>query len=416
MDGSPELLFFVQTLLARCLMEPWCPHWGPQHFEAFGVPHFGAQLFHPLWDFCCRFQVRVLPMCNRIPALWNNLSANKSYILRHLSVWTVLTHRPRRRTTPRKEFTRALCTAKLKRISSAGHLVRLLLPDLAMPPLIVHPMVPSTLNARKATGVAMIPLPTISPRKHCGTRGPKPLSCRLTKLSIEGPKSVMARTAHDGASVRATKRRNDVPVAIPLTPPSVLDTAVMVAIVKSRATSGLAEPREILCHQQEQLEHLAIVEAHSQHLVTATTRTWCRSGTRSTQTFGEYPRVELERTFWDELQHFFGYVSHLLLWSSPLKFLESCVVLRGQSCSHQRLSSSRHLALLDQRLCHPAPVVVLRRSTASTCLERMPRPSLRARRVRETRLLLVGARASWKQSEQFPSSRFSNNVALVFRS
>ena len=187
MDGSPELLFFVQTLLARCLMEPWCPHWGPQHFEAFGVPHIGAQLFHPLWDFCCRFQVRVLPMCNRIPALWNNLSANKSYILRHLSVWTVLTHRPRRRTTPRKEFSRALCTAKLKRISSAGPLVRLLLPDLAMPPLIVHPMVPSTLNARKATGVAMIPLPTISPRKHCGTRGPKPLSCRLTKLSIEGP-------------------------------------------------------------------------------------------------------------------------------------------------------------------------------------------------------------------------------------
>ena len=34
-------------------MEPWCPHWGPQHFEAFGVPHIGTQLFYPLWDFCC---------------------------------------------------------------------------------------------------------------------------------------------------------------------------------------------------------------------------------------------------------------------------------------------------------------------------------------------------------------------------
>ena len=60
--------------------------------------------------------------------------------------------------------------------------------------------VPSTLNGRMATGVTVIPLPIISPRMHCGTRGHKPLSRQLTKLSIEGSKSVMERT---GQSVPA---------------------------------------------------------------------------------------------------------------------------------------------------------------------------------------------------------------------
>ena len=55
------------------------------------------------------------------------------------------------------------------------------------------------------------------------------------------------------------------------------------------------------------------------HLRTATTKTCAR--TRSAQAFGEHLPTKLLKTFSGELQHFMGHVSHLLLWSSPLKFL-----------------------------------------------------------------------------------------------
>ena len=121
-------------------------------------------------------------------------------------------------------------------------------------------------------------------------------------------------------------------------------------------------------------------------------------------------------------------MSHLLLWSSPLKFLESCVVFRGQNSSRQRLSSSRHLTLLNQRLCHTATplFVTLVGTSADRCqlvlrcfVDQLRPPALCECVDPPCELvasLLLVQEHHWQQNEQFPSSRFSNNVALVFLS
>ena len=345
-------------------MERWCPHWGPQHFEAFGVPHIGTQLFHPLWDFCC--PVPSARLARVIPALWNNLSASKSYILRHHSnVDNAYTsskkannHFPGRSSACTS--CRALCTAKLKRSGISGSEIS---------EYTDRTNGNRGRSASTSNNFSKKALRNTWSICHCANCVADAICAnprRQSKLERGARLNILMNWR---ASVRATRRRNDVPVAMPLTPPSVLDTAVMVAIVKSCVTSVGAEPRAKssaasnsnwrTSQSSKQTRNISWLQppgpgadperAPLKHLVnTFELSSRGRSGT---------------------LQHFVGYLSHLLLWSSPLKFLESCVVLRGQNCSRQRLSS-RHLSLLDQRLCHPATPLfftLIGTSAATSC-------------------------------------------------
>ena len=131
------------------------------------------------------------------------------------------------------------------------------------------------------------------------------------------------------------------------------------------------------------------------HLRTASTKTCAR--TRSAQAFGDHLATKLQKTFSGELQHFLGHVSHMLLWSSFLKFL---VVEPSTLGLQPNLSSLRSLEppLPKARSCW-----LLRRSTASTCLVRMRRT-----------LLAISSRCNCivGNKPNFPNSPFTNNVTL----
>ena len=80
-DCLLQLFLLGNAFLAQPLNEFCAANWSSKNLDAFMIPHRRPQFCHPRRHTPTLFHVRVLPVCNCIPAIVDNLTLNKSLMV-----------------------------------------------------------------------------------------------------------------------------------------------------------------------------------------------------------------------------------------------------------------------------------------------------------------------------------------------